>query len=79
MPSADASPNFRMLMDFGHVWVPTGLATSGRGRFCVEGAAASIGVLVHHVEVVLITVRHLVVPSRQAEDRADLGRTGDEA
>lgn len=36
-------------------------------------------VLVHHVEVVPIVVRNVVVPARQAKHSADLGRLGEDA
>ena len=36
-------------------------------------------VLVHHVEVVPIVVGDVVVPARQAEHSADLGRLGEDA
>lgn len=36
-------------------------------------------VLVHHIEVVPITVRHMVLTAGQTEDSADLGGLGEDA
>lgn len=47
-------------------------------RPSVESATSS-RVFVHHVKVVPVTVRNMVVPPRQAEDRADVGGLGENA